>query len=172
MWSRPFTESSSRAPPSSLAAGVSHRMSLDETTCDTSSPTVLFVNKQRVPSSRLASAEKWSPCTAMVVPPTEGPVLGETTYADGGATYWNCKPLSVKSCRFTETSTLISPARSEGDAHTIVVAVRSRANTGVAPKRHVARPVVGKFAPVKVTRVPPETAPRVGYAAVTFGGSA
>ena len=87
MWSRPFTESSSRAPPGSFAAGVSHRMSLDETTCDTSSPTVRFENRQCVPSSRLLSAEKWSPCTATIVPPTEGPVLGKTTYAEGGATY-------------------------------------------------------------------------------------
>ena len=108
----------------------------------------------------------------MTLPPMDGPVFGDTVYVEGGATYWNCIELNVKSCRFTETSTLIIPARCEGDAHTICVAVCSSANTGAVPKRHVARPVVGKLWPSIVTRVPPETAPRAGYTAVMFSGAA
>ena len=129
-----------------------------------------MVNLQFVPTSWLRSALKCSPCTVMTVPPCVGPALGAMVKMLGIATYWNCNPASVKSCLFTETSTVVIPAFSDGDAQTICVAVRVSAATGVAPNRHTARPVDGKFTPSTVTRVPPVTEPRTGYTEVTLGG--
>ena len=175
MVSYSFMESSKCAVPvSKEAAGVSHRINREDTTLLVSWPIVRLAKTQLVARSSPANASrwKWSPLTATTLPPPPAPVFGNIAYALGGATYLNCTLFRVKSRRFMEISTSRHPALCEGAAHTIVVAVRRSAFTGVAPNLHVARPVVGKSLPVTVTCVPPETDPATGNTAVMFGTGA
>ena len=68
----------------------------------------------------------------------------------------------VKSCLLIDTSIVAMPALIEGAAHTIWLAVRDSAATGIDPNLHIALPLDGKFTPSTVTLVPPLTMPTVG----------
>ena len=93
----------------------------------------------------------------MVVPPTRARFCGDDVRRwrrDDG-----CKPLSVKSCRRRCSDAPRQPRAQRGRrAHDRRRRACDWPTPACAPKRHVARPVVGKFAPSHTCGgVPPET---------------